>query len=97
MLDANNPEIRVDEIMRRIHEKVRARRILPRTAEAAPTSGFDARLPDTSGTEEVFLRAQQVADAGAAVPPMSKLRGAKRMLAAGLAKGASSLVACSQV
>jgi len=87
VLDSNNPEIRVDEIMQRIQEKVRARRQGgPRTSDDTSTVTIDPGLPGSTAVEEVFARAHQVADAGAAVPPMTRLRGPTRALAGGVAK-----------
>jgi SAM-dependent methyltransferase len=87
VLDPNNPEIRVDEIMQRIQEKVRTRRQSSlRTSDDISIVAVDPGLPGSTAVEEVFARAHQVADAGAAVPPMTRLRGPMRVLAAGLAK-----------
>lgn len=85
MLEANNPEIRVDEIMQRIQEKVQARRQISAGGGVSMTA-IDPALPGSAATEEAFTRAQQVADVGAAVPPMTRLRGPTRALAGGVAK-----------
>src|ERR1700716_4681873 len=80
MLDVNNPEIKVEELMQRIREKVRARRPAA-SGVPAPTvlSGFDV-------LDGVLERAEQVAPVGVAVPGMTRQHGLKRALAGGVAK-----------
>src|SRR5438445_6503836 len=85
MLDVKNPEIRVDEIMQRIQEKVRARRQqrTPSTA-VAPAAALD--VSGYEPVDEVLARAQEVAQVGATVPAMTRMRGLKRMVAGAVAR-----------
>ena len=84
MLDVKNPEIRVDEIMQRIQEKVRLRREARR---ATPTSAAPAPFdPSSQRSEEVLARAQELANVGAALPPMTRIHGLKRLVAQAVAK-----------
>jgi O-antigen chain-terminating methyltransferase len=85
MLDVKNPEIRVDEIMQRIQEKVRSRR----EARAAPLTALSAevlQIPGWNQVDERLGRAQQVALVGASLPSMTRMRGLKRSLAGVVAK-----------
>ena len=69
MLDVKNPEIRVDEIMQRIREKVRTR-----SQASAPAATLPPVALDLGGWEPVdgmLARAQEVAQVGASVPPMT--------------------------
>jgi hypothetical protein len=87
VIEANNPEIRVDEIMQRVQEKVRARRAPhPRDSADSSMSAVDHSLLGSTAVEELFAQAQQAADVGAAVPAMSRLRGPLRALAVSVAK-----------
>src|SRR5438067_8118625 len=75
--------------MQRIQEKVRAR--LQSGAGAGggasrSTFGLDTALPGSTAIEEVFARAQHVADVGATVPEMSRVHGPMRVVAGGIAK-----------
>jgi O-antigen chain-terminating methyltransferase len=85
VLDANNPEIRVDEIMRRIQEKVLAARSAspPRAAAMLPGT---LDIPRWQALDDVLSRAQDVAHVGAELPAMSRIHGLKRVLARGIAK-----------
>src|SRR5207302_10719000 len=83
MLDVKNPEIRVDEIMERIREKVRTR-----SQTRAPAATLPPVALDLGGWEPVdgmLARAQEVAQVGASVPPMTRMRGLKRAVAASVA------------
>lgn len=88
MLDVKNPEIRVDEIMQRIQEKVRNRReVTVSTPPAAPPAApVAAPLPSSTAILEHITRAREFADAGATVPPMSTIHGLKRSAAQVMAK-----------
>ena len=84
MLDVKNPEIRVDEIMERIREKVRTR-----SQARAPAATLPPVALDLGGWEPVdgmLARAQEVAQVGASVPPMTRMRGLKRVVAGGVAR-----------
>ena len=84
MLDVKNPEIRVDEIMQRIREKVRTR-----SQASAPAATLPPVALDLGGWEPVdgmLARAQEVAQVGAAVPAMTRMRGLKRMVAGSVAR-----------
>ncbi|HMC34060.1 MAG TPA: hypothetical protein VKH65_06625, partial [Myxococcales bacterium] len=79
-----NPEIRVDEIMERIREKVRTR-----SQARAPAATLPPVALDLGGWEPVdgmLARAQEVAQVGASVPPMTRMRGLKRVVAGGVAR-----------
>src|SRR5438445_7249966 len=85
LLDVRNPEIRVDEIMQRIQEKVRlARAARAPEIDAPPPSSAD--LAGWQPVDEVFARAQDVAQVGASLPAMSRTRGLKRVVASGVAR-----------
>jgi hypothetical protein len=81
MLDVRNAEINVDEIMRRIQEKVRLRR----------ESGADAR-PAADAAEswrtinQLLDQADEFAPVGINLPMMSHTRGLRRMLAIPVAR-----------
>jgi len=79
MLDVQNPDIKVDEIMQRIQEKVRLGR-----KQAAPQQVATA-APVATGPSLIFshLLAQlrDTAQVGASLPPMSRIHGLKRSLA----------------
>ena len=84
MLDVKNPEIRVDEIMERIREKVRTR-----SQARAPAATLPPVALDLGGWEPVdgmLARAQEVAQVGASVPPMTRMRGLKRVVAGSVAR-----------
>ena len=84
MLDVKNPEIRVDEIMERIREKVRTR-----SQARAPAATLPPVALDLGGWEPVdgmLARAQEVAQVGAAVPAMTRMRGLKRVVAGSVAR-----------
>ena len=84
MLDVKNPEIRVDEIMQRIREKVRTR-----SQASAPAATLPPVALDLGGWEPVdgmLARAQEVAQVGASVPPMTRMRGLKRVVAGSVAR-----------
>ena len=84
MLDVKNPEIRVDEIMERIREKVRTR-----SQTRAPAATLPPVALDLGGWEPVdgmLARAQEVAQVGASVPPMTRMRGLKRVVAGSVAR-----------
>src|ERR1700737_2519203 len=83
MLDVQNPDIKVDEIMQRIQEKVRLRRehAVPRQA------GTGAPVPaDSLIFNQLLAQARDTAQVGVNVPPMSRTHGLKRRLAAAVAK-----------
>ena len=86
MLDVRNPQIRVDELIERIQDEVRARRKArtPADDSAAPISIENA---DWRPLDEAFARAQRHAAVGVAVPAMRRLAGLKRAVAARVAKG----------
>src|SRR5258706_2276189 len=84
MLDMNNPEIRVDEIMRRIQERVLARR--ETRTPAAGSAPTPISLGDWQPIDEALARAQEVAQVGAAVPGMTRLRGVRRAVAGRVAQ-----------
>ena len=85
MLDSNNPEIRVDEIMQRIQEKVRATRGASAPRQSAIVAG-SLEIPRWQALEDSLARAQDVAHVGAALPAMSRIHGLKRTVATGVAK-----------
>src|SRR5207244_9902701 len=79
-----NPEIVVDEIMERIREKVRTR-----SQARAPAASLPPVALDLGGWEPVdgmLARAQEVAQVGASVPPMTRMRGLKRVVAGSVAR-----------
>jgi SAM-dependent methyltransferase len=85
LLDVRNPEIRVDEIMQRIQEKVRsARAERIASSGAPPVASFD--VSGWQPVDEVLARAQDVAQVGAALPPMTRMHGLKRLVAANVAR-----------
>jgi O-antigen chain-terminating methyltransferase len=84
MLDVKNPEIRVDEIMQRIQEKVRARHEA-RTASLSPPPPA-LELAGWQSADEVLSRAREVAQVGASVPAMSRTHGLKRVVAGSVAR-----------
>src|SRR5712692_621913 len=85
MLDVKNPQIRVEDIMQRIQEKVRTRRGTP-----PPPAGWPAPVGlDLEGwqpVEETLARAQDLAQVGASVPAMTRMHGIRRALAGGVAR-----------
>jgi len=83
MLDVQNPDIKVDEIMQRIQEKVRLRR-----EHAVPRQpGTGAPVPaDSLIFNQLLAQARDTAQVGLNVPPMSRTHGLKRKLAASVAK-----------
>jgi O-antigen chain-terminating methyltransferase len=86
MLDVKNPQIRVDELIERIQEEVRARR-KARTPTAGSTAPISIEHADWRPLDEAFARAQRHAAVGVAVPAMKRLAGLKRAVAAQVAKG----------
>ena len=78
MLDVRNPEIDVDDIMRRIQEKVQATAGQP--VEAPPP---EASVPAQSveSLEALLARARARAQVGVSLPPMTRTRGLKRAVA----------------
>lgn len=82
MLDIQNPEIKVDEIMQRIQEKVRLRREHPAAQPArSPVP------PDSSPAfTQMLAQARDTAQVGANLPPMSRTSGLKRTLATSVGK-----------
>jgi SAM-dependent methyltransferase len=87
MLDVTNPDIPLDEIMQRIHEKVRARRERTSPARNAPTiTELNAGAPASPAVEELFVRAEGSAHVGAALPPMTRLHGVKRKAASAIGR-----------
>lgn len=79
MLDVQNPEIRVDEIMQRIQEKVRLRREQGAPAQAGTAQSFP---PDSSiMINQLVAQARDFAQVGVSVPPMTRTRGLKRAIA----------------
>ena len=83
MLDIKNPEINVDEIMQRIQEKVRLRQ-----AQSAPANGAPSPSPAQSPLvfNQLLAQARDSAEVGVTVPPMTRIRGLKRAIAAWVAK-----------
>jgi hypothetical protein len=77
MSDPTDQKIDVDEIMRSIREKVRQRR------ESQPADDSSAGW---LRTEELIAIARRHADVGAQLPPMTRMGGLQRLLAAPLAK-----------
>ena len=63
MLDVQNPEIRVDEIMQRIQEKVRLRQ-----AQSAPANGAPSAPPSQSplAFKQLLAQARDSAEVGVA-------------------------------
>lgn len=86
MLDGTNPQIRVDELMHRIQEEVRKRRKPPGSTESSGPP-LSLEHDDWRPLDDAFARAQRHAAVGVAVPPMSRLSGLKRAVAAQVAKG----------
>ena len=84
MLDVKNPEIRVDEIMQRIREKVRTRSQARSPAATLPPVALD--LGGWEPVDGMLARAQEVAQVGASVPPMTRMRGLKRVVAGSVAR-----------
>jgi 2-polyprenyl-3-methyl-5-hydroxy-6-metoxy-1,4-benzoquinol methylase len=84
MLDVKNPEIRVDEIMLRIQEKVRARREANGASIPPPSAGLDPA--GWHSADQALARAQEVAQVGASLPAMSRIHGFKRVIAGGVAR-----------
>ncbi len=84
MLDVQNPEIKVDEIMQRIQEKVRLRR----EQAAPPQVGTGASVPADSSLmlNQLLAQARDLAQVGVNLPPMSRTHGLKRSLATLVAK-----------
>jgi hypothetical protein len=78
MLDVRNPEIDVDDIMRRIQEKVRIAAAYP--VDAPPP---EASLPTQSllSIGPHLARAREHAQVGVVVPPMTRTTGFKRAVA----------------
>jgi O-antigen chain-terminating methyltransferase len=88
MLDVKNPEIKVDDIMRRIQEKIRLRPE-PAAIRQEPRAAFapGASAPDSSRMiNQLLVQAQELARVGMTLPPMSRMRGLKRTLATQVAK-----------
>jgi O-antigen chain-terminating methyltransferase len=85
MLDVQNPEIKVDEIMQRIQEKVRLRREQPATLQGAAAG---PPLPGGSslGFNQLLAQVRDTAQVGISVPPMSRTHGLKRLVAEPIAK-----------
>src|SRR6267378_145682 len=84
MLDVQNPDIKVDEIMQRIQEKVRLRR-----AETAPPQvGTGAAVPADSSLmlNQLLAQARDLAQVGVNLPPMSRTHGLKRSIATVVAR-----------
>jgi SAM-dependent methyltransferase len=85
MLDVRNPEIDVEDLMRRIQEKVQQRRAaLPPDDAPAVLSGSSA--PAHSAIEQTLSRAREVAAVGADLPAMSRTNGLARLVARPVAK-----------
>src|SRR5215813_9622654 len=83
MLDLQNPEIKVDEIMTRIQEKVRLARLRP--FPEVGTGG--SALPDSSLLfGQLLAELRETAQVGTRLPPMSRMHGLKRKLAEPVAK-----------
>jgi 2-polyprenyl-3-methyl-5-hydroxy-6-metoxy-1,4-benzoquinol methylase len=85
VLDSNNPEIRVDEIMQRIQEKVRATRGASPPRQST-TIGGSLEIPRWQALDDSLARAQDVAHVGAGLPAMSRVHGLKRTVATGVAR-----------
>src|SRR5262252_7793633 len=82
MLDVRNPEINVDEIMRRIQEKVLLRR------ESGAVAAPEGRGAEASRViNQLLAQADEFAAVGTNLPPMSRTHGLKRTLAILVAKG----------
>src|SRR5258707_433041 len=82
MLDIQNPEIKVDEVMQRIQEKVRLRQQEPAPRQLGSATPADSRLIFSQVLGELRDNAQ----VGTRVPPMTRTHGLKRSLAAPVAK-----------
>jgi SAM-dependent methyltransferase len=85
MLDVKHPEIKVEDIMQRIQEKVRATRGAPAARATATIAGIPG-IPRWQALDDALDRAQAAAPVGTAVPPMTRLQGFKRTVATGVAK-----------
>ena len=85
MLDVRNPHLRVEEVMRRIQEEVRARRDPRPASDCAPVPA-PLEVEGWHPLDEMFARAEQHAHLGVEVPPMSRLTGLQRTFAVGVAK-----------
>ena len=82
---SGSPEIDVDEVMRRVEEKVKARP--PAQKQRAPLA-LDAGPPtDWSPVDHALERARQFSQVGAALPPMDRIHGLRRLVAVPLARG----------
>src|SRR6266849_5352377 len=88
MLDVQNPEIKVDDIMQRIQEKVRLRREVAATNSKPPAGPPLASAPADSSLaiNQMLVEAQELAQVGNTLPPMSRTRGLKRVFAIAVAK-----------
>ena len=78
MLDVQNPDIKVDEIMQRIQEKVRLRREQPVPRQVGMGTPVSA---DSLIFNQLLGQARDTAQVGVSVPPMSRTHGLKRKLA----------------
>ena len=89
VLDVQNPEIKVDDIMRRIQEKVSLRREVPPAApDGTPLPALESGVPveSTLVVRQHLMQARQFADIGVAVPAMTRTHGIKRKIAGFVAK-----------
>ncbi len=84
MLDVQNPEIKVDEIMQRIQEKIRLRR-----DQDAPTqlgAGAQGAADSSLMFNQLLAQVRDTAQVGVSLPPMSRTHGLKRTVATLVAK-----------
>ena len=88
MLEVKNPEIKVDDIMRRIQEKIRLRQ----ESTVGRQGPRGAAAPRSVAAEwfwtirDLLNQAQDLAPVGDNLPPMSRMRGLQRAVATPLAK-----------
>jgi SAM-dependent methyltransferase len=79
MLDVQNPEIKVDDIMQRIQEKVRLQR--EHAASAPPGTSSPVGPGSSLMFSQLLEPLRATAQVGAALPPMSRTHGVKRKAA----------------
>src|SRR5258708_816566 len=87
MLDVKNPEIDVDQVRQQVEEKVRLRRaVTSAPPTVAPPVAANSAQGEWSMTHELLARARETSQMGAALPPMSRVSGIKRVFALAVAK-----------
>ena len=84
MLDVQNPDIKVDELMQRIQEKIRLRRDqhVPTQVGAGAQGATDLSLM----FNQLLAQVRDTAEVGVSLPPMSRTHGLKRSVATLVAK-----------